>query len=136
MTIIWLGAQKRIDRKAALIAAEIIAGKRSEKRPPKEAAFELMSKGLGKTHAKRVKKFAANDDCIACGTCVEVCPRNNIQLIDKKPSFGSNCIGCLSCVQLCPKSAINIGKITENRERFPNPRVKAKELTQKIIHID
>ena len=110
--------------------------KKSEKKPPKEVAFELMSKGLGKTHAVRVKMFAANDSCIGCGTCVRICPRGNIRLIDKKPSFGTDCIGCLSCVQYCPAWAINIGKITEKRERFPNPNVQASELMEKIIHID
>lgn len=129
-------AQKRIDRKAAAVAAAVLEGRRSEKRPPKEAAFALMSKGLSKTHGKRIKKFAASDACIGCGTCVRVCPRSNIQLHDGKPVFGPNCIGCLSCVQLCPKQAINIGKVTEKRERFPNPNVKAAELTEKVIHID
>ena len=129
-------AQKRIDRKAAEVAAAVLAGKRSEKRPPREAAFELMSKGLGKTHARRVKKFAANDSCIGCGTCEKICPRSNIQLVGGMPRFGPNCIGCLSCVQFCPKQAINIGKITEKRERFPNPNVKPDELTEKVIHID
>ena len=84
----------------------------------------------------RVKKFAANDSCIGCGTCVRICPRGNIRLVDKKPSFGTDCIGCLSCVQYCPAWAINIGKITEKRERFPNPNVQASELMEKIIHID
>ena len=95
-----------------------------------------MSMGLGKTHAKRIKKFAANDSCIGCGTCAKVCPRGNIRMEGGKPSFGGNCIGCLSCVQMCPKSAINIGKITEKRERFPNPTVTAEDLTQKVIHFD
>ena len=130
------GAQSRIDQKAAEVAAAVLAGKRSEKRPPKETAFEMMSKGLSATHASRIKKFAANEHCIGCGTCVEVCPRNNIQLVGSKPSFGTNCIGCLSCVQFCPKDAINIGKITVGRKRFPNPRIKAADLAQKIIHID
>ncbi|MBR0353069.1 MAG: EFR1 family ferrodoxin [Oscillospiraceae bacterium] len=129
-------AQKRIDTKAAVVAAAVLQGKQSVKRPPKAAAFELMSKGLGKTHAKRSEKFEASDSCIACGTCVQICPRGNIKLEGKKPVFGTNCIGCLSCVQYCPKQAINIGSITEKRERFPNPRVKASELTEKIIHID
>ena len=128
-------AQKRIDKKAAVVAADVLAGKRSEKKPPKEAVFELMSKGLGKTHAKRIKKFAASDACIGCGICEKICPRNNIQLVGKKPSFSSNCIGCLSCVQFCPKKAINIGKITEKRERFPHPNIKPDELTEKVIHI-
>ena len=129
-------AQERIDKKAKEIGVAVRLGRRSAKRPPKAAAFGLMSKGLGKSHARRVRKFAANDACIGCGICVNVCPRNNIQLMDGKPSFGTNCIGCLSCVQMCPKAAIDIGSVTKKRERFPNPRVKAKELTQKIIHID
>ena len=128
-------AQKRIDKKAAEVVSAVLAGKRSEKEPPKEAVFELMSKGLAKTHAKRIRKFAANDACIGCGTCEMVCPRGNIQLIGGKPRFGSNCIGCLSCVQFCPKQAINIGKITEKRERFPHPNIKPAELTEKVIHI-
>ena len=129
-------AQKRIDRKVSEVAAAVLSGKKSEKRPPKEAAFELMSKGLGKSHTRRVKKFAADNSCVGCGTCVQICPRSNIRLIDNKPSFGTDCIGCLSCVQYCPTAAINIGKITEKRERFPNPNVKASELTEKIIHVD
>ena len=129
-------AQKRLDRKAASVGEAVKAMKRSEKKPPKKNVFALESKAFSGMHAKRTKKFAANDACISCGTCAKVCPRNNIQLVGGKPSFGTNCIGCLSCVQYCPKQAINIGKITEKRERFPNPTVKALELTQKVIHID
>lgn len=129
-------AQKRIDRKAAEVAAAVKAGKHSEKKPPRNAFFALEGKAFSKMHPKRAGKFAANDACIGCGTCVRVCPRGNIRLVDGKPVFGTNCIGCLSCVQYCPKAAINVGKITEKRERFPNPNVKASDLTQKIIHID
>ncbi len=129
-------AQERIDRKAREIGEAVLAGKRSEKRPPRGAAFELMSRGLGKTHASRVKKFAAGSACVGCGTCVQVCPRGNIRLEGRKPVFGENCMGCLSCVQYCPQAAIDIGRITRNRERFPDPRVTAGELTQKIIHVD
>ena len=128
-------AQERLDRKAMEVGAAVLAGKRSEKKPPEKALFALESKAFAGMHAKRSKKFAASDACISCGTCVGVCPRNNIQLLDGKPSFGTNCIGCLSCVQYCPKQAINIGKITEKRERFPNPNTKATDLSQKIIHI-
>ena len=128
-------AQRRINAKAAAIAGAVLEGRRSEKKPPRAAAFEQMSKGLSQSHARRVRTFAANDDCVGCGTCVKICPRENIRLVENKPSFGTNCIGCLSCVQFCPKQAINIGKITEKRERFPNPNIKPEELTEKIIHI-
>ena len=75
------------------------------------------------------------DDCVGCGTCAQICPRGNIRMEGGKPVFGENCMGCLSCVQLCPMEAINIGKITEKRERYPNRRVTAAELAQKVIHI-
>ena len=98
--------------------------------------FALESKVFSGLHVKNVKKFTVNNTCISCGTCVGVCPRNNIQLVGGKPSFGTYCIGCLSCIQYCPKQAINVGKVTEKRKRFPNPNTKAADLTQKIIHID
>ena len=129
-------AQKRLDKKAAEVGAAVKAMERSEKKPPKKGFFALESKAFSGMHARRSKKFAANEDCIGCGTCERICPRGNIRLVGGKPSFGTDCIGCLSCVQYCPKAAINIGKVTEKRERFPNPNVKAADLSQKIIHID
>ncbi|MBQ4424271.1 MAG: EFR1 family ferrodoxin [Lachnospiraceae bacterium] len=129
-------ARQRISRKAAEVAAAVLAGKKSGKKPPKAAAFEQMSKGLGKSHARRVKTFKANNDCTGCGLCAQLCPRGNIQIIRERPYFGTDCIGCLSCVQLCPNAALNIGKITEKRERFPNPNIRPAELTEKVIHID
>ena len=127
---------ENIDRRAMEIGGVVRAMRKSAKKPPKQAAFELMSKGLGKSHARRAKKFAANDDCIGCGICAKICPRKNIEMRDGRPVFGVNCIGCLSCVQYCPKDAINIGKITEKRERFPEKSVKALELAEPMLHID
>ena len=129
-------AQRRIDMKAAAVAGAVLEGRRSEKRPPRAAVFEKMSEGMAMTNAKRAEKFSVNDSCVGCGTCVSLCPRGNIKLENDKPVFGIDCIGCLSCIQFCPKQAINIGSVTESRERFPNPRVKPLELTEKIIHID
>jgi len=125
-----------IDRRAMEIGGAVRAMQKSAKKPPKQAVFARMSEGMSKTHARRVRKFTASDACIGCGTCEKVCPRGNIRLQDGRPAFGADCIGCLSCVQFCPKSAINIGRITEKRERFPNPGVSPAELTQPILHID
>ena len=129
-------ARERIDRKTAEVCEAVLAGRRREKRPPRGSVFKLMSRVLGSSHGRRVKKFAASDACVSCGTCEKICPRNNIRLANGRPVFGDSCIGCLSCVQYCPKAAINIGKITEKRERFPNPTVPAEELSRDIIHVD
>ena len=129
-------AQERIDRKAMEVAAAVKAEKRLDVKPPENAFFARESALFSQLHPKRTKKFTVSDACIACGTCERVCPQGNIKLEGGKPTFGTNCIGCLSCLQFCPKEAINMGKITEKRERFPNPFVKASDLTQGIIHID
>ena len=126
----------RIEKKAMEIGGAVRAMKRSEKEPPKRSVFALESKAFSGLHPKRTKKFTVTDSCIGCGTCVKICPRENIRLEGGKPVFGKNCIGCLSCLQYCPKQAIDMGKITVKRERFPNAKVKASDLSQKIIHID
>ncbi len=129
-------AQARLDRKAMEVAAAVKAFERCAKKPPEKKLFALESKAFSQLHPKRTKKFSVSDACIGCGTCARICPRGNITLQDKRPRFGTDCIGCLSCLQFCPKEAINMGKVTEKRERFPNPNVKALDLTQKIIHIE
>ena len=128
-------AQERIDRKVKEVGAAVRAMEH-KKEPPKNAFFALESKAFSGMHAKRSQKFSANADCIGCGTCERICPRGNITLVGGKPQFGTDCIGCLSCLQYCPKQAIDMGKITAKRERFPNAKVKASDLSQKIIHID
>ncbi len=129
-------AQQRIDRKAMEVGGAARAMKRSEKKPPRNAIFALESKGFSTAHSKNVQRYTVNENCIGCGTCRDLCPRGNIRLAEGRPVFGTDCIGCLSCVQYCPKEAINVGKITEKRERFPNPNVKPADLTKKIIHVD
>ena len=129
-------AEERVEKKTAKIVKDILSGKRRERRPSKAKPFELMSKGLGQSHARRVAKFAADESCTGCGLCASLCPRGNIRIEGGKPVFGSNCMGCLSCVQLCPEAALNIGNITKKRARIPDRNVSASELMEKIIHID
>ena len=69
-----------------------------------------------------------DDKCVACGACVEACPRNLIELRKKAPrnmkvyvacrneekggvarkSCKVACIGCGKCVQVCPFDAITL----------------------------
>ncbi|MHA1414370.1 MAG: ATP-binding protein [Promethearchaeota archaeon] len=47
--------------------------------------------------------------CVGCGTCVEMCPMETIEMIDIVPQIGEErCIGCGVCAYHCPEDAINL----------------------------
>lgn len=55
------------------------------------------------------------DQCVACGSCVKVCPRGAISVpygiyavVDKEA-----CVGCGLCEKACPASVIHIEKREE-----------------------
>lgn len=67
-------------------------------------------------------KFTVSGDCISCGTCEDVCPVNNVKFSPTGvPHFDRYCLNCYSCVNRCPEKAINIGKKTEDRNRYVCP---------------
>ena len=51
--------------------------------------------------------YVINDECVACGTCVEECPEDAITesgdvfVIDQE-----KCVECGACVEVCPTDAI------------------------------
>ena len=126
----------RIERTADEVAAAARELRKSDVKPPKKGIFAAESKLFAGAHTKRTGKFHASDACVGCGTCVRVCPRDNIRLVEGKPTFGTDCIGCLGCVQYCPKKALDVGEITKKRDRYPNRNVGVAELTQEVIHVD
>lgn len=63
---------------------------------------------------KRRKAFVDTNDCVACGCCVKVCPRNTIEIwngIMAKIKMES-CVGCGKCAKECPASVITIQEVT------------------------
>lgn len=47
--------------------------------------------------------------CNACLKCLEICPQNNISLINDKITFNkTNCIECSSCVKVCPNDSLSM----------------------------
>ncbi len=130
------GAQERSEREAARIGREVKAFKRSENPPKANPLNKLESKPWPKLTRKLAKKFAVSSLCVSCGTCVKVCPRDNIRMIDGKPQFGTDCLQCLACLQYCPQEAISMGRITQKREHYHNPNVTADELARPSFHID
>jgi ferredoxin len=83
--------------------------------------------------AKKLKSmdwsFLVDDRCKSCGTCVKMCPVNNIVLVDGKPQWHHDCEQCMACLQWCPNEAIQIGNKTQQRKRYRNPNVNRKDLT-------
>ena len=54
------------------------------------------------------------DECVACGCCVKVCPRDAIQVV--KGLFAQveevRCVGCGQCVRECPASVMELREVT------------------------
>ena len=64
------------------------------------------------------KDFFANDKCVSCGKCANVCPLNNISILDKKPVWGESCTHCMACIGNCPTDAIEYGEITKVKGKY------------------
>lgn len=61
------------------------------------------------------------DDCVGCGTCVENCNANAIELQDAVAVINEKrCVGCGICAHLCPESVITMNR-TEMRKVFVPP---------------
>lgn len=51
--------------------------------------------------------YKINDDCIACGTCIDECPVNAISEGDIYVIDAEACTDCGSCAAVCPSEAIH-----------------------------
>ena len=129
-------AQKRSEKLAKKAAEDILAKKKLDGAPRAFFLNALEAKAWPMLSKKKAEKLTVTDKCVSCGQCEKLCPAGNIRMVDGKPQFGSSCIGCLSCLQYCPTEAINMGGATLKRERYHNPNTAAKDLMQKVIHID
>jgi len=89
--------------------------------------FSLFWEGISPYHCYTSYLAEVDDDiCIGCGTCVERCPMEAIDLEDTIANINENrCIGCGVCVHHCPEESMGLTR-TGNREVFvPPPRIKA-----------
>lgn len=90
------------------------------------------------------KGFYADENCVGCEICAQICPTQNITFEEKRPVWNHRCHGCMACVAYCPKKAIQfkapeaykqlntiISKrlcLPERRKRYHNPFISAADL--------
>lgn len=57
------------------------------------------------------KAYVKDHHCVACGTCLNVCPKNTITInYGMHAKIGEDCVGCGLCAKACPASIIEIKK--------------------------
>lgn len=67
----------------------------------------------------KYKKIALIDKgCVACGSCIKVCPKNAIRIAygTKAEVARDKCVGCSKCSKICPANVIRIVERGENHE--------------------
>jgi ferredoxin len=73
-------------------------------------------------------QFVVETGCTGCGICAQVCPFDNIEIVDQIPRWRHHCQQCLACVHFCPNECIQIGDKTRGKKRYRNPAVPLKEI--------
>ncbi len=74
------------------------------------------------------KRFSTDEKCIGCEVCIQVCPMDNIVLVDGRPQWRHRCEACMACINYCPEQAIQYGKSTARRGRYHHPEVSVADL--------
>ena len=67
-------------------------------------------------------RLHADEACEGCGLCSRICPVDNVDLVNGRPSFGNQCALCMRCIHACPNEAIQIGGLTKGKFRWKGPK--------------
>jgi ferredoxin len=73
------------------------------------------------------RSFRVDAKCIGCGICAQICPVDNIRLVEGRPVWQHHCETCLACYSWCPQAAID-GDIVSYNERYHHPSVKLSDM--------
>lgn len=125
-----LGKYERVPARMEQIISEL----QDESHTLHYSWFSLLSWLLGRPAVERgmihyLGPKVNADKCNGCGTCVRVCPMENIRLTDNKALIGDHCTVCLACVHVCAQQAISTnGKETLKERQYRHQQIKLKDL--------
>lgn len=114
-------APKAVDK----IIAKIASG---EKSAPKKAKTREDKYYLNKSNWHLIAQdFSANENCVKCGKCIDICPVQNISFENNTIKFADKYVACLGCYHRCSQKAI-IYKGRTKKDRYFNPNVNENEI--------
>jgi ferredoxin len=73
--------------------------------------------------------YSATETCTGCGICATVCPVENIEMVDGRPSWRHRCENCLACFNWCPTDALR-GSVAKNEYRYRHPEVTMEDMVR------
>ena len=73
--------------------------------------------------------FQSDESCTGCGVCVQVCPVDNIRMIEGRPVWLGNCENCLACYNWCPAEAIS-GRLVKGGYHYRHPEVTRADMIE------
>ena len=73
------------------------------------------------------KSFQSNEKCNGCGICAQICPVNNIKLVNSRPVWQHHCENCFACYIWCPSGSIH-GDIVSYAEHYHHPNIKISDM--------
>ena len=84
---------------------------------------------------KKKKALVSAQECVACGCCIKVCPRNAIEIwkgIMAKIHM-EKCIGCGLCTTKCEFDAIHLSRDLPDASRMTKSEDKLKKILPYMI---
>ncbi|MFX1256597.1 MAG: EFR1 family ferrodoxin [Promethearchaeota archaeon] len=88
--------------------------------------MRILQKGNYRKIPKMGRKFWVKENCNNYGVCKQICPVQNIKIINNKPQWHQKCQQCSACLNWCPQEAIQYGKTTDGRACYHYPEITLK----------
>ena len=81
-------------------------------------AYPLFKKSVPRSD----RFFRADEKCNGCYICAQICPVNNVAMVDGRPSWLGHCEQCYACFHWCPQKAVQYGRSVK-QHRYHHPAV-------------